>query len=45
MNSIVNLLKRRPGIGEFFMVLIKTEKGDIERFPSSSKLYSYAGIV
>jgi len=39
------LLKSIPGIGEFFAVLIKTEIGDIERFPSSSKLCSYAGIV
>ena len=29
----------------FFAVLIKTEIGDIGRFPSSSKLCSYAGIV
>jgi transposase len=39
------LLKSIPGIGEFLAVLIKTEIGDIERFPSSSKLCSYAGIV
>ena len=39
------LLKSIPGIGEFFAVLIKTEIGDIERFSSSSKLCSYAGIV
>jgi transposase len=39
------LLKSIPGIGEFFAVLIKTEIGNIERFPSSSKLCSYAGIV
>ena len=39
------LLQSIPGIGEFFSVLIKTEIGDIGRFPSSSKLCSYAGIV
>jgi transposase len=39
------LLKSIPGIGTFFAVLIKTEIGNIERFPSSSKLCSYAGIV
>jgi len=39
------LLKSIPGIGAFFAVLIKIEIGDIERFPSSSKLCSYAGIV
>jgi transposase len=39
------LLQSIPGIGEFFAVLIKTEIGDIGRFPSSSKLCSYAGIV
>jgi transposase len=39
------LLESIPGIGKFFSVLICTEIGDIERFSSSSKLCSYAGIV
>lgn len=34
-----------PGIGKFFAVLIKTEVGDIERFPSAARLCSYAGVV
>lgn len=39
------LLKSIPGIGDFFAAVIKGEIGEIGRFPSSSKLCSYAGIV
>lgn len=39
------LLKKTPGIGVFFAVLIKTEVGSIERFPSSARFCSYAGVV
>jgi len=39
------LLKSIPGIGDFFAALIKSEIGDIGRFPSASKLCSYAGLV
>ncbi len=39
------LLKSIPGIGDFFATLIKSEIGDIGRFPSASKLCSYAGLV
>lgn len=39
------LLKKTPGIGTFFAVLIKTEVGSIERFTSSARFCSYAGVV
>jgi transposase len=39
------LLKSIPGIGDFFAAVIKGEIGDIGRFPSVSKLCSYAGLV
>lgn len=39
------LLKKTPGIGTFFAVLIKTEVGSIERFANSPKFCSYAGVV
>jgi transposase len=39
------LLKKTPGIGVFFAVLIKTEVGRIERFASSARFCSYAGVV
>jgi len=39
------LLVKTPGIGVFFAVLIKTEIGSIERFASSSRFCSYAGVV
>jgi len=34
-----------PGFGPFFSVLTKVEIGDIKRFPNSSRLCSYAGLV
>lgn len=39
------LLKKTPGIGTFFAVLIKTEVSSIERFRSSARFCSYAGVV
>jgi transposase len=39
------LLVKTPGIGTFFAVLIKTEVGRIERFASSARFCSYAGVV
>ena len=39
------LLKSIPGIGDFLAAVIKGEIGEIGRFPSSSKLCSYAGLV
>jgi transposase len=39
------LLATIPGIGTFFAVLIKTEVGSIERFSSSARFCSYAGVV
>jgi len=39
------LLVKTPGIGTFFAVLIKTEVGSIERFTSSPRFCSYAGVV
>jgi transposase len=38
-------LAKTPGIGTFFSVLIKTEVGTIERFHSSARFCSYAGVV
>lgn|GEM_PF-174204 len=39
------LLSTIPGIGVTLAMLISTEVDGIERFPSSSKLCSYAGLV
>lgn len=38
-------LKTIPGIGECFAMLIRHEIDRIERFPTSDKLCSYAGLV
>jgi transposase len=38
-------LKSIPGVGDFLAVLIKYEIDDISRFPSASKLASYAGLI
>lgn len=41
----VKLLQTIPGIGLFSALIIYSEIGDIQRFPSSSKLLSYAGTI
>ncbi len=41
----VKLLMTIPGIGLFSALIIYSEIGDIHRFPSSSKLLSYAGTI
>jgi transposase len=44
-DSDAQLLATIPGIGVTLAVLISTEIDGIERFPSTSKLCSYAGLV
>lgn len=44
-DAIVERLKTIPGIGKFFAMLIRHEIDKIERFPTSDKLCSYAGLV
>jgi transposase len=44
-DEIAERLKTIPGIGEFLALLIRHEIDRIERFPTSSKLCSYAGLV
>ncbi len=39
------ILTTIPGIGYFSALLIYAEIGDINRFPNSKKLCSYAGLV
>ena len=41
----VKLLMTIPGIGLFSAVLIYSEIGDISRFPDSSKLLAYTGMI
>ncbi len=44
-NEEVMILTTIPGIGYFSALLIYAEIGDINRFPNSKKLCSYAGLV
>lgn len=44
-NEETMLLTTIPGIGYFSALLIYSEIGDINRFPNSKKLCSYAGLV
>jgi transposase len=44
-NDDTLLLTTIPGIGYFSALLIYSEIGDINRFPNSKKLCSYAGLV
>ncbi len=44
-NDQAMLLTTIPGIGYFSALLIVSEIGDIQRFPSAKKLCSYAGLV
>ena len=41
----VGLLMTVPGIGYYSALLIKSEVGDIGRFPFAEKPCSYAGLV
>ena len=41
----VKLLMTIPGIGYYSALLVKSEIGDISRFPFGEKLCSYAGLV
>jgi transposase len=41
----VKLLMTIPGIGYYSAVLMKSEIGDINRFPFGERLCSYAGLV
>ena len=49
-NSVRNdekakLLMTVPGVGYYSALLIRSEIGDINRFPSAKKLCSYAGVI
>lgn len=44
-DEICALLKTLPGVGAIISMLIRYEVDDIERFVSSGKLCSYAGLV
>jgi transposase len=39
------LLMTIPGVGYYSALLIRSEIGDVKRFPSAKKLCSYAGLV
>ncbi len=41
----VRLLMTIPGVGYYSALLVKSEIGDISRFPDGEKLCSYAGLV
>jgi transposase len=45
MNEEISILLTIPRIGYFSALLIYAEVGDINRFPNSKKLCSYAGLV
>jgi len=44
-DEIAERLKTVPGIGKFLALLIRHKVDKIERFPTSSKLCAYAGLV
>lgn len=44
-NPNVQRLTSMPGIGAYSALLIATEIGDVNRFPSADKLCAYAGLV
>ena len=44
-DEICDLLKTLPGVGDIISMLIRYEVDTIERFVSSAKLCSYAGLV
>jgi transposase len=41
----VKLLMTVPGIGYYSALLVKSEIGDVNRFPFGDRLCSYAGLV
>lgn len=41
----IELLRTIPGIGKILSVVVATEVGDVDRFPSSDRLASYAGTT
>lgn len=45
LDSQAQLLITMPGIGAYSALLILSEIGDIQRFPDSRRLCSYAGLV
>jgi transposase len=44
-NEDVKLLMTIPGVGYYSALLVKSEIGDISRFPFGERLCSYAGLV
>ena len=44
-DEMASLLMTIPGIGYYSALLIVSEIGDIDRFPDSYHLCSYAGLV
>jgi transposase len=44
-NGDARLLTTIPGVGYYVALLLVAEIGDVDRFPSSEKLCSYAGLV
>ncbi|MCW4039027.1 MAG: IS110 family transposase [Candidatus Bathyarchaeota archaeon] len=44
-NGDARLLTTIPGVGYYIALLLVAEIGDVNRFPSSEKLCSYAGLV
>ncbi len=44
-NEDVKLLMTIPGIGYYSALLVKSEIGDVNRFPFAERLCSYAGLV
>jgi len=44
-NEDVKLLMTIPGIGYYSALLVKSEIGDVNRFPFGDRLCSYAGLV
>jgi transposase len=45
MTPEMKLLKTLPGVGDILAIMIALEIGDVDRFPTTEKLASYAGTV
>jgi transposase len=45
INEQIQLVDTLPGVGEILAIVIEREVGDVDRFPSSEHLASYAGVV
>jgi transposase len=45
INEQIQLVDTLPGVGEILAIVIEREIGDVNRFPSSEHLASYAGVV